>query len=147
MSENIKGSLTFFRIKAHAFRIHCRSGDAPYSIYFINLPMWEASALTVSVEMDCCHGPPRRYSSCRAGSFPVSIAKAMSLERDFGKHGVIVLVVVAGATLPLGRDEDAHCRSLLPKDALGTVVVAAAHAMFGVSPALGLTFSCTKPKY
>lgn len=52
------------------------------------------------------------------------MANARSLQLEFGKEGVTVLVVVAGATLPSWRDELIHGRSLLPNDAVGTVVVA-----------------------
>lgn len=71
-----------------------------------------------------------------------SIPKAMSFELEFGKHGVNVLVVVAGATLSEGKDDVVDGRLLLPNDALGTTVVAGSKAMSRGSMILSVSLSC-----
>lgn len=79
---------------------------------------------TVFGELDFYHETVGTWSLGSISSVSSSMANAMSLELEFGKHSVKVLVVVFGATHPLDRAEVVQGCSLLPKDAVGIVVVA-----------------------
>lgn len=95
-------------------------------------------------ELDSCHGTVGTSSFGSSGSISCSISNARSLQLEFGKDGVMVLVVVAGATLTCWRDELIQGRSLLPNDAVGTDVVAGSHGILVVRGTRPRSISCTK---